>query len=35
MTSSNFRKAYYGSLGVQVVEIKPSVESALSDDELG
>jgi len=32
--TSNFRKAYYGSLGVQVVEIKPSVESALSGDEL-
>ncbi|TPX57940.1 hypothetical protein SpCBS45565_g06594 [Spizellomyces sp. 'palustris'] len=30
--SANFRKAYYSSLGVQVVEVKPSLESALQGD---
>ncbi|KAI8819912.1 uncharacterized protein EV422DRAFT_532735 [Fimicolochytrium jonesii] len=32
MTSANFRKAYYSSLGVQVVEVKPSLETALQGD---
>ncbi|KND02984.1 uncharacterized protein SPPG_02059 [Spizellomyces punctatus DAOM BR117] len=30
--SANFRKAYYSSLGVQVVEVKPSLENALQGD---
>lgn len=33
--SANFRKAYYSSLGVQVVEVKPSLETALQGDVLG
>ncbi|KAJ3159641.1 TBC1 domain member 7 [Geranomyces michiganensis] len=32
MASANFRKAYYSSLGVQVVEVKPSLETALQGD---
>ncbi|KAJ3023280.1 TBC1 domain member 7 [Thoreauomyces humboldtii] len=30
--ANNFRKAYYSSLGVQVVEVKPSLETALQGD---
>lgn len=33
--AANFRKAYYSSLGVQVVEAKSSVDIALQDDRLG
>ncbi|RKO93676.1 hypothetical protein BDK51DRAFT_28016 [Blyttiomyces helicus] len=32
--TKNFRKAYYSSLGVQVVEVKPSLENALQGDVL-
>eukprot|EP00842_Homolaphlyctis_polyrhiza_P006451 jgi/Hompol1/6807/HPOL_002293-RA len=31
---SNFRKAYYSSLGVRTVEVKPSVENALQGEVL-
>ncbi|KAI8917292.1 hypothetical protein DFJ77DRAFT_459852 [Powellomyces hirtus] len=32
MASANFRKTYFGSLGLQVVQAKPSLETALQGD---